>query len=270
MGRQPTVFIPHGGGPCFFMDWNPPNTWNKHIEFLRALPGTLKEKPKAMLVISGHWEEDKVTVQDNPAPDLLFDYYGFPPHTYELTFPAPGDPALSARVAALLNDAGFPTNSEPSRGYDHGVFIPLKVAFPDAEIPIVQLSLRSDLDPAAHIAMGQALEPLRDEGVLIVGSGNTYHNMGVMMQAMRGGPGANVSGREFDKWLSDATCNADPAERNRLLADWANAPGAADAHPREEHLIPLHVVAGAAGADIGQKTLEDTVLGAVESAYQFG
>ncbi|MBV1866650.1 MAG: dioxygenase [Marinosulfonomonas sp.] len=270
MARQPTIFIPHGGGPCFFMDWNPPDAWNRQIEFLRALPATLAEKPKAMLVISGHWEEKDITVQNNPAPDLLFDYYGFPPHTYELTFPAPGDTALSARVTTLLNGAGIKTQNETDRGYDHGVFIPLKVAFPDAEIPIVQMSLRADLDPAAHIAVGQALEPLRDEGVLIVGSGNTYHNMNVMMQAMRGGPSGKVSGLEFDKWLSDAACNTDPDERNRLLAGWAKAPGATDAHPREEHLIPLHVVAGAAGADIGQKTLEDVVLGAVESAYQFG
>jgi len=268
--RMPALFIPHGGGPCFFMDWNPPDTWNKQREFLEALPASLPQKPKALLVISGHWEEQQFTVQKNPNPPLLFDYGGFPPHTYELTWPAPGDPALSDRVKSLLDDAGFPTNIDTARGYDHGVFIPLKVAFPEADIPCVQLSLRSDLDPAAHLTIGRALAPLRDEGVLIIGSGNTYHNMQKMMRAMQGSFGGTLNGVEFDRWLSDATTHADMDERNRMLANWAAAPGALDANPREEHLMPLHVVAGAAESDQGRKTLEDHVLGAVESAFAFG
>ena len=271
MKRMPTVFIPHGGGPCFFMDWNPPDTWDKQADYLRGLPNAIGQKPQAILIVSGHWEERVATIQSNPAPELLFDYNGFPPHTYELTYPAPGDPKLAARVTDLLNAAGIATQTDTKRGYDHGVFIPLKVAFPDADIPVVQLSLRADLDPAAHIAMGKALQPLRDEGVLIVGSGNTYHNMGKMMRAMQGGANnVKVEGLDFDRWLSEALCNPDPAMRNSMLENWAAAPGGKDAHPREEHLIPLHVVAGAAGADIGAKTLEDNVLGAVESAYQFG
>ena len=268
--RQPTMFIPHGGGPCFFMDWDPADTWDKQRKFLENLPASLPEKPKALLVISGHWEEAQFTVQTSPAPDLLFDYGGFPPHTYELTWPAPGDPALAKRVQGLLEDAGFPTGEDDKRGYDHGTFIPLKVAFPEADIPCVQLSLRSDLDAQAHLAAGRALAPLRDEGVLIIASGNTYHNMQVMMQSMRGGSSAEPQGVEFDRWLTDAATRTDAEERDRMLAAWDQAPGAREANPREEHLIPLHVAAGAALADKGVKTLEDHVMGAVESAFTFG
>lgn len=270
MTRMPTMFIPHGGGPCFFMDWDPPETWNRQRDFLADVPTSLPETPKALLVISGHWEEPQFTVQKNPTPPLLFDYNGFPPHTYELTWPAPGDAALSDRVQALIEAAGFPCPVDEARGYDHGVFIPLKVAFPQADIPCVQLSLRSDLDPAAHIAVGRALAPLRDEGVLIIGSGNTYHNMQKMMCAMQGGGGGAVNGEEFDRWLTNAVTRPDPAERDQMLAQWDAAPGARDANPREEHLIPLHVVAGAALDDEGVKTLEDQVLGAIESAFTFG
>lgn len=270
MTKMPTLFIPHGGGPCFFMDWNPSNTWDQQRKFLEDIPASLPEKPKALLVISGHWEEAQFTVQRNLNPSLLFDYGGFPPHTYELTWPAPGDVALSDKVKSLLDSAGFPTNVDTNRGFDHGTFIPLKVAFPQANIPCVQLSLRADLDPEAHIAVGRALAPLRDEGVLIIGSGNTYHNMSVMMRAMQRGTTGTPSGLEFDRWLTEATTHPDPTERDRMLAAWDQAPGAREANPREEHLIPLHVIAGAAGDDIGVKTLEDHVMGAVESAFSFG
>lgn len=270
MTRMPTMFIPHGGGPCFFMDWNPPDAWDRHRKFLEELPAGLPERPQALLVVSGHWEEPAFAVQTNPAPPLLFDYRGFPPHTYELTWPASGDPDLATRVRGLLGDAGFATAEEPERGYDHGVFVPLKVAFPEADIPTVQLSLRSDLDPEAHLAAGRALAPLRDEGVLIIGSGNTYHNLQVMLGAMRSGTADGVRGLDFDRWLTDAVTQENPADRDRMLAGWSRAPGARDAHPREEHLVPLHVVAGAAGPDRGVKTLEDHVMGAVESAFRFG
>jgi len=270
MPRMPTIFIPHGGGPCFFMEWNPSDTWNRQAEYLRGIPKAIGQKPKAILIISGHWEERVVTVQTNPTPPLYFDYHGFPPHTYELTYPAPGDTNLSERVLGLLSAVGIEANTNSKRGYDHGVFIPLKVAFPDADIPIVQLSLRADLDPAAHIAIGEALLPLRDEEVLIIGSGNTYHNMGKMMRAMRGPSSGVIEGQDFDNWLSNAVCDPNPDIRNQKLANWADAPGGKDAHPREEHLLPLHVVAGAAGTDRGVKTLEDHVLGGIESAYQFG
>ena len=276
MTRQPTLFIPHGGGPCFYMDWDPPDTWDRHRAFLEGLAGTLPARPRALLVVSGHWEEPVFTVQTSPAPPLLFDYGGFPPHTYALTWPAPGDPALADEVRALLRGAGFESAQDAERGYDHGVFVPLKLAFPAADIPTVQLSLRDDLDPQAHLAAGRALAPLRDAGVLIIGSGNSYHNLQVMLRAMRGGGGGDGGGdgaprgRDFDRWLSAAVTRDDPARRDSMLAAWAGAPGAREAHPRADHLLPLHVAAGAAGTDRGIKTLEDHVMGAIVSAFRFG
>lgn len=159
--KLPTLYIPHGGGPCFFMDWTlgPADTWNRMAAWLRGLPASLPAPPTAILVISAHWEECVPTVLASQAPPLLFDYYGFPAHTYALTWPAPGSPDLAARVQGLLTAAGIPSGRELHRGFDHGVFVPLKVAFPAAQVPTVQLSLRADLDAAAHLAIGRALAP---------------------------------------------------------------------------------------------------------------
>jgi len=273
MSRLPTLFIPHGGGPCFFMDWDPPHTWDRMAEYLRGIPGELATPPKALLVISGHWEEPVVTIQNNPAPPLLYDYYGFPESTYQIKFPAPGAPEVSARVAALLEAAGIAWQYDRARGYDHGVFIPLKVAFPRADVPIVQLSLLAGMDPAEHIRIGRALAPLRDEGVLIVGSGMTYHNMRTLMSSMRGGAnggGADSGSQRFDDWLEQALTKEAPAARAAALVKWDTAPAARNAHPREEHLLPLHVAVGAAGDDPGRRTFKDVVMGAVESGFRFG
>lgn len=269
MTGLPTVFIPHGGGPCFFMDWDPPDEWDRMAAYLAQLPSELGATPKAIVVISGHWEERVITIQKNPAPPLLFDYYGFPPHTYELTFPAPGAPVLSDRIASVLADAGIPSRFDAERGFDHGVFVPLKVAWPEPKLPIVQVSLRADMDAVAHIALGRALAPLREEGVLIIGSGMSFHNMQVLMRTGRSDQ-VNVASRQFDEWLVNAITQQPPESRTRKLAEWADAPGARAAHPREEHLLPLHVVAGAAMDDKGRQSLSDTVLGAAVSAFQFG
>jgi aromatic ring-opening dioxygenase catalytic subunit (LigB family) len=273
MSRLPTIFIPHGGGPCFFMDWEPADTWQRMAEYLRSVPAEVGSPPKALVVISGHWEEPVVTIQNNPAPPLLYDYDGFPPSTYEIKFPAPGAPEISARVAALLGAAGIAWKYDHHRGFDHGVFIPLKVAFPQANVPIVQVSLLASLDAAEHIRIGRALAPLRDEGVLILGSGMTYHNMRTLMAGMRGGANgraADEGSLRFDNWLEDVLTKEPPEARATALAAWDKAPAARAAHPREEHLLPLHVVVGAAGNDPGQRTLKDVVMGAVESAFRFG
>jgi len=264
--RLPTYFIPHGGGPCFFMDWDPPDMWDSMEAFLAALPHDLPATPKAILVASGHWEEADFTFGSHPKPPLIYDYYGFPPHTYELTYDAPGAPDLAARAAGLLGDAGVPARLDDARGYDHGVFIPLKVAFPDARIPVVQMSLKAGLDPQAHIRAGQALSPLRDEGVLIVGSGMSYHNL---RRYRRHGEGIVEESDLFDRWLGEAV-TAPPAERNARLAAWDKAPAARLSHPTEEHLIPLMVAAGAAGEDPGRIVYSDRVLGAMVSGYRFG
>jgi aromatic ring-opening dioxygenase catalytic subunit (LigB family) len=263
--RMPTLYIPHGGGPCFFMDWTmgPPDTWARMAGWLRGLR-TSVPSPRALLVVSGHWEAPVPTVTSAAAPPLIYDYSGFPPHTYQLGWPAPGWPELAARVVSLLGGAGVPSRADPERGFDHGVFIPLKVAFPDANVPTVQLSLRTGLDPAEHIAIGRALLPLRDEGVLILGSGMSYHNMRAFMT-----PRARPDSERFDTWLAEAVA-MDPTQRDAALTAWAGAPSARESHPREEHLLPLMVAAGAAGEDHGKQVFRDEVMGAVVSAVQFG
>lgn len=263
---MPTFYIPHGGGPCFFMEWTmgPRDAWAKLAAWLRAWPATLPAKPTALLVVSGHWEARVPTVTTAEAPGLLFDYYGFPPHTYELTWPAPGSKTLAERARGLLSAAGLESAADASRGLDHGVFVPLKVAFPDADVPTVALSLRAGLDPREHLAIGAALAPLRDEGVLIVGSGNSYHDLRGFMS----GTGLPDS-RRFDAWLTEAVAKPRVA-REAALIDWRSAPSAIASHPREEHLIPLHVAAGAAGDDVGQVVYRDRALGAITSAVRFG
>lgn len=265
MARLPTLYIPHGGGPCFFMDWNPPDTWDRMAAWLRGLAADIGERPRAVLLISGHWEEPRIAVNAQAAPPLLFDYYGFPPHTYELQYPAPGDPALAARVQQLLGAGGVPTRAETERGLDHGVFVPFLLVYPQADVPIVQLSLHASLDAAAHLALGALLAPLRDEGVLIVGSGMSYHNM----RGLMGGGDAGPDSERFDAWLG-AACSAAPAERTRLLTNWQQAPAARASHPREEHLLPLMVAAGAAGDDVGRRVFHDRAMGATVSAFAFG
>jgi aromatic ring-opening dioxygenase catalytic subunit (LigB family) len=189
--RQPVIFLPHGGGPCFFMDWTwgPADTWERTRHFLEGLAKSLPETPKALLVVSGHWEEAAFTASSAEHPQLIFDYSGFPEHTYRLTWLAPGNRALAARAAELLKGAGLPAAIDSNRGFDHGVFVPLKVAFPEADIPVVALSLAAgragELDPALHLAAGKALEPLRDEGVLIVGSGMSFHNLRAYLRRER-------------------------------------------------------------------------------------
>ena len=264
--RMPTWFVPHGGGPCFFMDWNPPHAWNRMGDFLKGLASTLPQRPKAILMVSAHWLESSFDVTSGAAPELIYDYYGFPPHTYELKYPAPGEPQLAARIAALLGQAGLPSKVNPSRGFDHGMFIPLMLMFPDADIPVVQLSLNSNLDPQIHLQLGEALTTLRDEGVLIVGSGMSFHNM-----RGYGDPRFGPISDEFDHWLTSAV-QAEPAQRRQALIDWAEAPSARLSHPprAEEHLLPLMVVAGAASADKGERVFTDRVMETTLSAFSFG
>jgi aromatic ring-opening dioxygenase catalytic subunit (LigB family) len=263
--RQPAIFLPHGGGPCFFMDWTwgPADTWNATQRFLEGLAATLPAPPRAILVVSGHWEEPAFTASAAAAPELIFDYSGFPEHTYRLTWPAPGEPQLAARVAGLLSKAGLPAALSPSRGFDHGVFVPLKVAFPAAQIPVVTLSLAASLDPALHLAAGRALAPLREEGVLLVASGMSFHNLRGYLR-----PETVERARAFDAWLTRAV-ESPAEERTALLTAWREAPSAAYAHPREEHLIPLLVAAGAGGDAPGTRIFTDEPMGAAISAYRF-
>jgi aromatic ring-opening dioxygenase catalytic subunit (LigB family) len=262
--RMPAVFVPHGGGPWPFVEVGigKKDELAALATYLRSLRTLPKTPPKALLVVSAHWEESVPTVMNGPRPPMLYDYYGFPPESYTITWPAPGDPKLAARVEELLAGAGFATGADGERGFDHGTFVPLKLAYPNADVPTVQLSLKSGLDPAEHLAMGRALAPLRDEGVFIVGSGMTYHNLRAF------GPQAAPASETFDAWLRE-TATLPRRERDRGLTEWAKAPAARLAHPREEHLLPLMVIAGAAGDDRGTRGYDGTILGLRVSAYHF-
>ena len=263
--RMPAFFIPHGAGPCFFMDWNPADAWNNMAAFLKGIAETLPSRPRAIVLISGHWLESAFSVTSHERPELIYDYYGFPPHTYELKYPAPGHPELAGEVADMLSTKGLVTSIDAQRGYDHGVFIPLKLMFPNADIPVVQLSLRSDLDPQAHLDAGRAIADLRNQGVLIIGSGMSFHNMRGYGDTRYTQPSA-----EFDTWLS-AAVEAEPEQRYTLLKDWEQAPHARHCHPprSEEHLLPLMVVAGAAEQGPGKKVYSEKIMETIISAYRF-
>lgn len=270
--RMPVEYVPHGGGPWPFVDlkMGVPGELERLAAYLRGLPTALPAAAKALLVISAHWEEAVPTVMTAARPPMLYDYYGFPQEAYRITWPAPGAPALAEQVRGLLTGAGFAPGVDATRGFDHGTFVPLKLAYPAADVPTVQLSLVRGLDPAAHLALGRALAPLRDEGVFIVGSGMSYHNMAGFRAAMTGtGGAAGGLGADFDAWLAETVTLPAP-ERDARLARWTSAPGARASHPREEHLVPLMVIAGAAGSDAGTVPYRDTVMGARVSAARFG
>lgn len=262
----PSLFIPHGAGPCFFMDWKhgPADMWNEMGAWLKGLARDLPERPKAILVISAHWECEQFTLTSNPVPELIYDYSGFPAHTYRLRYPVSGAPRLARKACECLRAAGLQAVLDDTRGLDHGVFIPFKLIYPQADIPILQLSLRSDLDPAAHLAAGAALEGLREEGVLIVGSGMSFHNL------RPSGVDLPSRAQAFDDWLF-CTLMATLDERTLRLRYWNQAPEARFAHPREEHLLPLLVACGAASGQPARRIFAERLGGVVAvSAYSFG
>jgi aromatic ring-opening dioxygenase catalytic subunit (LigB family) len=241
-------------------------TYDRLAASLQAMPRQLGTTPAAVLVISGHWEERDFTVMASAQPPMIYDYAGFPEHTYRIKYAAPGAPQCADRVRSLLEGAGFAAPLDPARGYDHGTFTPLAMIYPDADVPVLQLSLRRDYDPRAHLAVGRALAPLRDEQVLILGSGLSYHNLREF------GPRAKEPSAAFDHWLQETLVTASPADRISRLVAWETAPAAARAHPRADHLLPLMVVVGAAGNDPAACVYhEDNFLGGVVvSSFRFG
>lgn len=256
MSGKQCVFISHGGGPLPLL--GDPG----HQQLVRQLQqlATQLQRPTAILVISAHWEEPVATVNSHPSPGLLYDYYGFPEESYQLTYPAAGEPALAAEVVRVLQQAGLTANSAPQRGFDHGVFVPLKILYPAADIPCVQLSLLQSLDAAAHYKLGQALRLLDYPGLLVLGSGFSFHNMREFFAPATQEKTALVSA--FHHWLTDTLCNPAYSEtqRQQALQQWQQAPGARFCHPREEHLLPLLVCAGYAAAPCPQ-TQQCEVLG---------
>ncbi len=265
MARLPTTFIPHGGGPWPLL---PVASDPGYVALTRHLGALAKATAaaKALLIVSAHWEEDVPTVTTADRGGLVFDYYNFPAHTYDVAWRPPGDPQLAARVRALLTGAGIASADAPDRGLDHGVFVPGMVGWPKADVPVVQLSMVKGLDPATHLAIGRALAPLRDEGVFLLGSGMSYHNLRALF---RGSPTMAQDATRFDAWMREAVGRPRPA-RDAALTAWAEAPSARAAHPREEHLMPLHVVAGAAGDDPVSTPYRNLLHGASVSSVHFG
>lgn len=233
---------------------------------LAAIIPSLPERPEAILMVSAHWEEDAFTVQSSPNPGMLYDYYGFPPHTYSVHYSSPGSPALAHRVMHVLEENGIPARENERRGYDHGMFSPMACIRPEADIPVVQLSLKTGLNPGDHLALGRVLRPLRKEGIFVVGSGLSYHNLR-LFNRMAERPSA-----EFDAWLHDTVTGTRGAERNTRLENWEEAPSARTCHPREEHLIPLMVAAGCAEDEYGTVTYnqKDFMGGIHVSNFSFG
>ena len=264
--RLPTYFISHGGGPWPWMKKEMGPTYDKLEAALADMPRQIGRTPRAILMISAHWEEPAFTVMANPRPPMIYDYGGFPAHTYQVHYDAPGSPELAQRVRDLVAGAGLPVQIDPERGFDHGVFSPMAAIYPKAEVPVVQLSLRRGLDPAEHLALGRAIAPLRDEDVLIVGSGLSYHNL------RNFGPQAHDVSKAFDDWLEQAVVQGAPDERAQQLINWSSAPAARIAHPREEHLIPLMVAVGAAEDEAGMRIYHEEAFmgGLVVSSFRFG
>jgi len=263
--RLPSYFISHGGGP-----WPYVPEMRAAMLVLEAsladIPRQIGTVPRAVLMVSGHWEAPGFRVMASARPPMVYDYGGFPPHTYHVQYPAPGAPAIAARVQELAAAAGIAVQPDTRQGFDHGTFAPLAVMYPQADVPVLQLSLKARYDPAEHLAIGRALAPLRDEGVLIIGSGLSYHNLG------RLGPSARQPSDAFDAWLQRAVVAASPAERTHQLLQWQQAPSARVAHPREDHLIPLMVAVGAAESEPGTLVYHETGVfgGMTASSFRFG
>ena len=264
--RLPTYFLSHGGGPWPYMDGPFRENFHALEASLKRIPQELGSKPRAVLMVSGHWEAPGFEVMAAERPGMVYDYGGFPPHTYHIKYPAPGDPALAAQVRGMIEAAGLPSALNAEQGFDHGAFTTMFPMYPEADVPMLQLSLQQGYDPATHLALGRALAPLRDQGVLIVGSGLSYHNLRAF------GPAAKTASALFDAWLQQALTQATPAERSALLLRWSEAPAARQAHPREDHLLPLMVAVGAAEAEAGALIYhEDAFMGGVTaSSFRFG
>lgn len=260
----PTYFISHGGGPW---PWVPQmrEIFVPLEAALKEMVAKLDEKPKAILMISGHWEEQNVAIMSAAKPPMVYDYSGFPPETYKITYGAPGAPALAEQTLVLLSSAGIMAHLDNKRGFDHGTFAPMAVMFPEADIPLFQVSMLNSYDPVAHLAIGRALAPLREDGVMIVGSGLSMHNL-----RLRNGQGAAPSAA-FDSWLFE-TMMSDPSIRRQRIIEWENAPYARICHEYEDHLVPLFVALGAAENDKATRIYHNvsSFTGNTVSNYQFG
>ena len=249
------VYFSHGGGPLPILGDPGHRTM---IDFMTELPKKL-HRPEMILVVSAHWEEREPTLLAAKNPPMFYDYYGFPAEAYEIDYPAPGNPELSEKIASALGQEGFQSRLDVERGFDHGLFIPLKLMYPDADIPCIQLSLIRGLNAESHIKLGKALRRLLSENVLIIGSGFSFHNMSAFSWQSLDSP--DPANDAFQDWLIETCAGSLPeSEREKRLIAWESAPSARYCHPREEHLLPLHVCQGMAGKP-AEVIFDDKILG---------
>lgn len=240
---SPVLYLPHGGGPLPILG---DKGHEEMVSFLKEIVAKLGE-PSAIVVISAHWEEEQATITSNSHPEILYDYYGFPAEAYTIQYAAPGNPGLAKEMYTLLMASGIPARLDEQRGFDHGLFVPLKLMYPQAQIPCIQLSLLKNLDPRKHIALGKAIASLREKNILIIGSGMSFHNLKTFFSKEIDSSKENEG---FDHWLIETCTHPDISseQREQRLIEWEQAPFARFCHPREEHLLPLHVCFGIACA----------------------
>lgn len=257
--RIPAIFLSHGAPPLA-----DDTVWTEELNrWATNLP-----RPSAVLVISAHWEEDPLTIGATTTVPLYYDFWGFPRRYYEVTYPAPGAPGLAAEIRRLLADAGYQAQDDPERGLDHGAYVPLMEMYPQADVPVLQISMPT-LDPVELYRVGQRLAPLRDQGVLIVGSGFSTHNLREMRMDLPADASPPAWSREFDDWLATQVAQNDV---DALLDFARKAPAAGIAHPRTEHFAPLFVTLGASveQGDQGQTTVDGFWYGLSKRSMQFG
>ena len=238
---SPIIYLPHGGGPLPLLG---ESNHKGLIEFIKQL-GAKVPQPDSIIVVSAHWEEETVSVSSHLTPPMIYDYYGFSPESYQIEYSAPGNYELALNIVDKLKRFGINAKTDDKRGFDHGTFVPLKLLFPQANIPVVQLSLNSDLNPESQIQLGECIAELANQNILIIGSGMSFHNLNVLMS---NDPKVLQKSQQFDDWLNVSVLSKelDWQQKQLRLINWQEAPHARFAHPREEHLMPLHVCFGAA------------------------
>lgn len=263
----PTYYLSHGGGPWPWLKKEMP-FFDILDQFLRGIPHQLPQRPRAVLVISGHWDEKRFTIQSNSNPPMIYDYYGFPEHTYQIKYPAQGAPELAVQIQTLLENSGLHVRLDSQRGFDHGTYVPLFAMYPEADVPVLQISMKSNYDPETHLRLGQALAPVREQGVLILGSGASFHNLPALMKDPSS---AHEKSIQFDQWLQDTLIHNPCHKRYQRLLNWTQAPFARFAHPSEDHLIPLLVASAAAESEKGSLVHHELMMGEIAvSSFRFG
>ena len=264
---SPVLYIPHGGGPLPLLG---DKDHEDLVSFLKGIPQTIAQ-PSAILVISAHWEEPQATITSGDKQNLIYDYSGFPPEAYEIQYPASGNSELAKEIENLLRRDEIEVKLDEKRGFDHGMYVPLKLMYPEGNIPCLQLSLLKSLDPSEHIALGKSLASIRSKNILILGSGFSFHNLKLFFRPEKETHEKSIA---FDNWLVETCSNSNlsVSQREQQLIAWGKAPNAHYCHPREEHLLPLHVCFGAASLEtpIAKVIYNADFMGARTSGLRWG